>query len=124
MGDPICSAFKGYDKVPETVPLEFSKENVTWVASMISGTIGALGEEVTELDHWLLQFVCVLEELHIVVAGIAGCLDNSSPLWFFYWALMECWLVELEYRPGFRPVGIGEALRRALENMVLRAAGD
>ena len=33
-------------------------------------------------------------------------------------------LVALDKRPGVRPVGIGETLRRALAKLVMRAAGE
>ena len=41
-----------------------------------------------------------------------------------YCALMTCRLVALDKRPGVRPVGIGETLRRALAKLVMREAGD
>ena len=37
---------------------------------------------------------------------------------------MPCRLVGLDKRPGVRPVGIGETLRRALAKLVMRAAGE
>ena len=37
---------------------------------------------------------------------------------------MACRLVALDKRPGVCPVGIGEALHRALAKIVMRAAGD
>ena len=37
---------------------------------------------------------------------------------------MACCLVALDKRPGVRPVGIGETLRRALDKLVMRASGD
>ena len=37
---------------------------------------------------------------------------------------MACRLVSLHKRPGMRPVGIGETLRRALAKLVMKAAGD
>ena len=37
---------------------------------------------------------------------------------------MACCLVALDKRPGVRPVGIGETLRRALAKLVMREAGD
>ena len=49
---------------------------------------------------------------------------NSSLPWAAYRALMACCLVALDKRPGVRPVGIGETLRRDLDKTVMRAAGD
>ena len=49
---------------------------------------------------------------------------NSSPPWATYCALMLCHLVTLDKRPRVRPVGIGETLHRALDKLVMRAAGD
>ena len=49
---------------------------------------------------------------------------NSSPPWAAYRALMACCVVALDNRPGVRPVGIGETLRRALAKLAMRAAGD
>ena len=37
---------------------------------------------------------------------------------------MTCHLVALDKMPGVCPVGIGETLRKALEKLVMRAAGD
>ena len=37
---------------------------------------------------------------------------------------MDCRLVALDKRPGVRHVGIGETLRRALDKLVMRAAGE
>ena len=51
-------------------------------------------------------------------------MENSSPLLSAYCALMACRLVVLDKRPGVRPVGIGETLRRALAKLVKRASGD
>ena len=41
--NPTCAAFGEYEEVPETVPLDFLEDDVTWVASEISGAAGALG---------------------------------------------------------------------------------
>ena len=49
---------------------------------------------------------------------------NSSPPRAAYCALMACFLVALDKRPGVRPVGIGETLCQALAKLVMRAAGD
>ena len=49
---------------------------------------------------------------------------NSYQPWAAYRALMACPLVALDKRPGVRPVGIGETLRRDLDKLVMRADGD
>ena len=52
--NPTCAAFEKYGEVAETVPLEFTEDDVTWVASKISGAAGVLGAEAIELRNWLL----------------------------------------------------------------------
>ena len=49
---------------------------------------------------------------------------NSSPPWAAYCSLMACRLVALDKRPRVIPVVIGETICRALDKLVLRAAGD
>ena len=56
-------------------------------------------------------------------AWLTGWLTPPPP-WAAYRALVVCRLVGLDKRPGVRPVGIGETLRRALDKLVMRAAGD
>ena len=94
------------------------------VTSKLSGVAGALGAEAIDLRNWLLRFVCASEKLRVVVASLAGRMANSSPPWAVYHALMACLLVALNKRPGVRPMGIGEMLRRALAKLVMRVAGD
>ena len=52
------------------VPLDFTEDDVTWVASKLSGAAGALGAEAMELRNWQLCFGCELEELRVVVASL------------------------------------------------------
>ena len=94
--NPTCAAFKEYEEVPETVPLDFTEDDVTWVAPKLSGAAGALGAEVIELQHLLLRFGCASEELRVVVARLANCMANSSPPWAAYCVLMACCLVALD----------------------------
>ena len=124
MENPVCAAFEEYEDVPKTVLLDFTEDDVTWVASKISGAAGALGAEAVELRNWLLRFGCVSEKLRVVFARLADWMANSSPPWAAYHALMACRLVALDKRPGVLPVGIGETLRRALAKLVMRAAGE
>ena len=76
---PVCAAFKEYGEVPKTVPLAFTEDDVTWVASKLSGAAGALGAEAIELHNWLLCLGCASEELRVVVASLADWMSNSSP---------------------------------------------
>ena len=69
--NPACAAFEEYGEVPETVPLIFTEDDMTWVVSKISGAAGALGAEAIELRNWLLCFGCASEELRVVVARLA-----------------------------------------------------
>ena len=66
--NPTCAAFKEYEEVPKTLPLDFTEDDVTWVASNLSGTAGALGAEAVDLRNWLLRFGCLPEELRVDVA--------------------------------------------------------
>ena len=43
VGKPTCAAFEEYEDITETVPLNFTEDDVTWVASKLSGAAGALG---------------------------------------------------------------------------------
>ena len=42
--NPACAA----------LPFDFAEEDVTWVASKLSGVVGALGAEAMELRNWIL----------------------------------------------------------------------
>ena len=110
----MCAAFEEYGGVPETVPLDFTEDDVTWVSSKLSGAAGALGVEAIELRNWLLCFGWSSEESRVVIARLTGWMANSSPPWDAYRALMSFCLVALDKRPGLRPVGVGETFRRGL----------
>ena len=56
MKTPTCSAFEEYEDVPKTVPLDFTEDDVVWVASKLSGAAGALETEAMELHNRLLRF--------------------------------------------------------------------
>ena len=105
------------------MPLDFSEENITWVASILSGASGALGAEAFELRNCLLHFGCTSEEFRVVVANLVEFMANSPP-WAAYRVLMACCLVLLDKCMGVRPIGIGETLRRAIVKLVMRDAWD
>ena len=69
--NPTCAAFEEYEEVPKPVPLNFTEDDVTWVASKVSGAACALVAEANELRNWLLCFRCASEELRVVVASLA-----------------------------------------------------
>ena len=77
--NPVCAPFEEYEDVPETVPLDFTEEDVTWVALKLSGEAGALGAETVELRNCLLFFGCATEELRVVVTSLADWVANASP---------------------------------------------
>ena len=86
--NPAFTAFEEYGEVPKTVPLNFTEDDVTWVASKLSGAAGALGAEAVELINWILCFGYSLEELRVVVARLSDWMLYSSPPWAAYRALM------------------------------------
>ena len=79
MENPACAAFEKYGDMPETVPLDFTEDDVTWVASNLFGTAGALAVEAMELRNWLLRFGCASKEFRVVIASLADCMVNFSP---------------------------------------------
>ena len=103
--NPTCTGFEKYGEVPETVPLEFTEDDFTWVISNLSGAAGALGEEAMELRNWLLCFGCASEELRVVIAMLADWMDNPPPPWTAYRAMMACRLVAIDKQPGVPPWG-------------------
>ena len=124
MENPVCSAFWEYGKVPKTVLLDFTEDDVTWVASKISGAAGAMGAEANELRNWLLHFGCVSVELRVVVPILYDWMANPPPPWAAYCALIACGLVELDKNPGVSPVGIGGKLCWSLAKLIMRVSGD
>ena len=66
-----CAAFEDYKEVLETVPLDLSEDNVTWVSSKLSGC-------AIEMINWLLRFGCVSEEFRVIFLNIADCRENYS----------------------------------------------
>ena len=76
--NPTCAAFEEYKNIPETVPLDFTDDDVTWVASKLSSAAGALGAEAMELCNWLPRFGCASEELRVAIASLTDWMANSS----------------------------------------------
>ena len=73
------TSLKEYKEVLETVPLDFSEEDVTWVASNFSGAAGVLEAEAVELRNCLLFFGCVLEEFRVIVANLEDWMAAPPP---------------------------------------------
>ena len=67
--------------MPKTVPLDFTEDDVMWVASKLSGAVGALGAEAMEPHKWILFFGCASKEFRVVVASLVDWMSNSSSPW-------------------------------------------
>ena len=50
----MCASFHNYKELLETVPLNFSENDVMWVASKLAGDAGSLGEEEIDMINWLI----------------------------------------------------------------------
>ena len=77
----MCVPFKENKDMPKMVPLEFTENGVTCVASKLSDAADALGVEVIQLKNWLIHSGCAPEELRVIVAKLADCMAKSSPTW-------------------------------------------
>ena len=77
--NPVCASFKKYEEVPETVPLNFTEDDVTWVSSKVSDAACAMRVEAIEMRNWLLHFGCLSEEFRFVVPRLADWMANFSP---------------------------------------------
>ena len=75
----MCTASEEYKEVPETVPLDFLEDDVTWVASKLSGATGALVVEAVDMRNWLLRFGCISEEFRVVVANLSNWMAPPPP---------------------------------------------
>ena len=53
---PMFVTFKYYEEVSKTVPLEFSEDDVMWVASNLSYAARAIEDEAIDLRNWILCF--------------------------------------------------------------------
>ena len=79
VGGTRCYTFERYEKVPETMPLNFLEEDITWVVSKLSGVAGTLGVKALELKNWLLRFRCASKELWEVVADLYDWMATPPP---------------------------------------------
>ena len=82
---------------------------------------GSAGPSGADSDHWksvLLRFRSRSELLRDCIATLACKMSNEVLPWKKLRALMSCRLIALDKRPGIRPVGIGECLRRLLAKSI------
>ena len=124
MENPACAAFEEYGELPETVPFDFTKDDVTWVSSNISGAAGVQVAEEIELRNWIICFRFASEELRVIVSRLADWMDNFPLPWATYHTLIACCLVALNKSQGICSLEIGGTLHQDLAKLVMRAAGD
>ena len=58
MENPTRAYFKEYEDINETVPIYFTEDDMTWIASKLSGAEVMLGAEEIELCNWIILFGC------------------------------------------------------------------
>ena len=85
------------------VPLDLSKNNITWVTSKISSAAGALGAEAIELINWLLHFGRASEKFIVIFADLTDWMANSSSPCVSYRAMMEFFLFRCIRAQGCAP---------------------
>ena len=105
------------DYPPEIVPVDITNAMVTEVAERG-------GTDSVSSQHWLLHFGATSEELRLIVADFAECLDNRRPPWAAYQALMSGRLIALDKKTGAKPVGVRKTSRQLIEKCVLRVTGQ
>ena len=98
--------------MPETAPLDFTEDDITWVTSNLSVTADTLGVEAIDIRNWLVCFGCVLKDLRVFVARMSVWMDKSSPFWTTYHTLIACRLVVMGKRRGCAPWESGRHFAR------------
>ena len=116
--------FKECEEVSKTEPLDFMEDDVTWVASKLSGATGALGGEAIQMRNYLIRFGCALEYLRAVIVNMDDWIANCYPVGRLFRTNEICCLVALDKRSEVHPMVIYEMLCRSLAKLVMRAAGD
>ena len=77
--NPTYADFEEYEDIPDTVPLNFTDDDVMWVALKLFCAAGAVGAEAIKLRNWLLHFGCASEEFRVVLASVADWMANPPP---------------------------------------------
>ncbi len=122
--EPKCVCFKLYSAVPKAILIEAFSDMVIKMASHRSGGVGPSGIDAVALCYCVLQFDCVLGELH---EEMAYCLDwflNMLLPWVAYHPLMAWHLVALDKQPGVHPVRNGEIWQCLYAKLVVEQARE
>ena len=78
------------------------------IARKTLGSSGPGGTDSEALQGWLLKFGEDSIILRTSVETFVDWLANGGLLWAAYHAFMSVRLIELDKKPGVRPVGVGE----------------
>ena len=115
---PSLSTLLKCDTLPPRLDVEATGAQIHYAASRIQGSAGPSG---TDAHHWqdvLLRFGAHSDCLRDSVAALVRRLSNTITPWDDIRALVACRLIALDKKPGIRPIGIGETLRRILGKVV------
>ena len=116
---PPCSSTLLLDtELPPFENIDITGSHVATVAHRIQGSGGPGG---CDSSHWkdaLLRYGPHSSRCRDAVASLVSLLGNSTVDWNLIRALLANRLIALDKRPGIRPIGIGETLRRILSKVV------
>jgi hypothetical protein len=112
------------DNLPILVDTDITSSHVEKAARSIRGGAGPGGTNSTQWQDFLLYHGAHSEKLRDQVAALARRLCNSIVEWTDIRALLSNRLIALDKRPGVRPIGIGECLRRILGKCMALATGS
>lgn len=110
--------------VPSLLPVQITADVVEKVAHKLHGGGGPSGVKADQWTDFLLRYGRSSHQLREAVAALGNKLANEDVPWERIRGLMASRLVALDKRPGVRPIGVGECLRRLLGKCMAEVTGD
>ena len=93
------------------------------VVMQISGSAGPSGLDAHAWRHLCTAFGDASNDLCAAISAFAHRISTSYVNSKYLSAYCACHLIPLDKRPGVRPIGVGEVLRRIIGKAVMRIIG-